>query len=91
MTAIHVDQRGRITFPAEIREKYDINAGDRFHLTDLDGVLVFTPMASTVAELASEIEQACLDAGLSLEMLLADLREQRVRYYDESYGARQTI
>lgn len=91
MTAIHVDQRGRITLPAEIREKYDISAGDRFHLTDLDGVLVLTPMAPTVAELAREIEQARLDAGLSLETLLADLREQRVRYYNESYGARQTI
>ena len=41
-----------------------------------------TPM---VPELAREIERARLEAGLTVEELLAGLREQRERYYTEKY------
>lgn len=50
--------------------------------TNLDGDSDLTPM---VPELAREIERARLEAGLSVEELLKDLREQRDRYYRETY------
>ncbi len=37
-------QRGTLTLPIEVREKYGIQPGDTFRLTDLDGTLVLTPM-----------------------------------------------
>ncbi len=40
-----------------------------------------------VPELAREIEKARLEAGLSVQDLLAGLREQRERYYHEHYEA----
>jgi bifunctional DNA-binding transcriptional regulator/antitoxin component of YhaV-PrlF toxin-antitoxin module len=83
---IQVRQRGTLTLPAELRDKYSIRAGDSFRLVDLDGILVLTPMVPMVPELAREIERARLEAGLTMEELLAGLREQRERYHAEHYG-----
>ncbi len=57
MTSVQVRQRGTLTLPVDVRERYDIQAGDTFRLLDLDGVLVFVPMAPMVPELAREIER----------------------------------
>ena len=82
-TAIQVRQRGTLTLPAALRDKYDIKQGDTFYLVDLDGVLVLTPMVPLVPELAREIERLRTEAGLSTEELLDGLREQRQRYTEE--------
>jgi bifunctional DNA-binding transcriptional regulator/antitoxin component of YhaV-PrlF toxin-antitoxin module len=89
-TVIQVRDRGVITLPAEIREKYGIENGAIFRLVDLDGVFVLTPMVPMVPELAREIEQARLEAGLSMEELLHGLREVRARYTHEKYGSDET-
>lgn len=83
---IQVRNRGTITLPAELREKYGIGNGDVLRLVDLDGVFVLTPMVPMVPELAREIERLRLEAGVSTEELLQGLREQRQRYYQEKYG-----
>ncbi|MFZ1599227.1 MAG: AbrB/MazE/SpoVT family DNA-binding domain-containing protein, partial [Anaerolineae bacterium] len=80
-------QRGTLTLPVEIREKYGIQAGDIFRLVDIEGTMVFTPMVAMVRELAREIERLRLEAGLSLDQLLVSLRQQRERYYEEHYAA----
>lgn len=82
---LQVRERGVLTLPAEIREKYGIRPGDTFRLVDLDGIFVLTPMVPMVPELAREIERAREAAGLSTEDLLLALREQRERYYREHY------
>lgn len=84
---IQVRSRGTITLPAELREKYSIENGDLFNLVDLDGVFVLTPMVPMVPELAREIEKIRLEAGLSIDELLQELRGQRERYYQEKYGS----
>jgi AbrB family looped-hinge helix DNA binding protein len=86
---VQVRQRGTLTLPAELREKYGIQPGDTFRLVDLDGIFVLTPMVTMVPELAREIERARLEAGLSIEELLSGLREQRERYYREKYAGDQ--
>lgn len=83
---IQVRQRGTLTLPADLREKYRIRVGDTVRVIDLDGVIVLTPMVPMVPELAREIERARLAAGLSVEELLTALREQRQRYYEETYA-----
>jgi len=83
---IQVRQRGTLTLPADLRERYHITAGDTFRLIDLDGIFVLTPMVPMVPELAREIERLRLEAGLTVEELLASLREQRERYYVETYA-----
>ena len=80
---IQVRERGVVTLPAELREKYHIENGKIFHLVDLDGIFVFVPMVPMVPELANEIERIRLEAGLSIDELLDDLRKQRERYDQE--------
>jgi AbrB family looped-hinge helix DNA binding protein len=82
---LQVRERGVLTLPSEIRSKYGIKAGDTFHLVDLDGIFVLTPLVPMVPELAREIERARLEAGLSIEDLLHTLREQREQYHREHY------
>ena len=77
---VQVRQRGTLTIPAALRDKYGIRPGDTFHLVDLDGAFVLTPTVPMVPELAREIERTRLEAGLSTEELLQGLREQRERY-----------
>jgi AbrB family looped-hinge helix DNA binding protein len=84
---VQVRQRGALTLPADLRERYNITAGDTFRIIDLDGIFVLTPMVPMVPELAREIERIRLAAGLSVEELLISLREQRERYYGEMYAA----
>lgn len=56
---------------------------------DLEGVLVLTPLAPLVPELAREIERARLEADLSIEELLAALRAHRERYTAEKFGVEE--
>ena len=80
-STIQIRQRGTLTLPADLREKYGIREGDSFRVNDLDGIFVLTPMVPMVPELAREIEKARLEAGLSIEELLSTLREQREKYH----------
>jgi bifunctional DNA-binding transcriptional regulator/antitoxin component of YhaV-PrlF toxin-antitoxin module len=80
-TTVQVRQRGTLTLPSTLREKYGIRDGDTFRLLDLDGIFVLTPMAPIVPELAREIERIREEAGLSIEELLGSLREQREKYH----------
>jgi AbrB family looped-hinge helix DNA binding protein len=82
---VQVRDRGVLTLPAELREKYGIRPGDILRLVDLDGLFVLTPMAPIVPELAYEIERLRREAGLTTEDLLQTLREQRARYHAERY------
>lgn len=85
-TTVQVRQRGNLTLPVEIRERYGIEPGDTFRLLDLDGIFVLTPMVPMVPELAREIERARVEAGLETADLLLALREERRRYVTETYG-----
>ncbi len=86
---VQVRKRGTLTLPAKLREKYGIKPGDTFRLLDLGGILILTPMAPLVPELAREIERLREEAGISLQELLSALREQREIYYKEHYERTQ--
>lgn len=83
---VQVRQRGSLTLPADLRERYGIEPGDTFRLLDLDGIFVLTPMTPMVPELAREIERARIEAGLDTAALLQALREERARYVAATYG-----
>ncbi|MBG0784860.1 MAG: hypothetical protein H0S79_07135 [Anaerolineaceae bacterium] len=83
---VQVRDRGVITLPSEIREKYQIDNGQIYQLVDLDGIFVLVPMVPMVPELAKEIERIRIESGLSMNELLVGLREQRAKYTTEKYG-----
>jgi AbrB family looped-hinge helix DNA binding protein len=82
---VQIHQRGSITIPADIRQRYGLQEGDTFRLLDFDGIFVLTRLVPMVPELAREIEKVRQQTGLSIEELLAGLREQRERYTTEAY------
>lgn len=84
---LQVRERGVVTLPAELREKYGIRPGDTFHLVDFDGLFVLTPMVPMVPELAREIERLRQEAGLSIDDLLAALHAQRAERHAAQHGA----
>ena len=79
-TMVQVRQRGTLTLPASLRERYNIKPEDTFRIVDLDGILVLTPMVPMVLELARGIARALVEADLSVEDMLDSLRGQRARY-----------
>ena len=85
-TAVQVRDRGVVTLPKPIRERYGLGVGDVLDVVDLDGGFVLSPRASVVPELAAEIERLRLEAGYTTEELLESLRGQRERYVRERYG-----
>jgi len=84
-TTVQIRERGTLTLPVELRQRYGIRPGDTFRVVDLDGIFVLTPMVPLVPELAREIEHLRVEAGLSTDELLAALREERVRYTREAH------
>ncbi|PAP74557.1 hypothetical protein BSZ37_20470 [Rubrivirga marina] len=84
--AVQVRDRGVITLPKPLRERYGLGTGDVLDIVDLDGVFVLSPRASVVPELAAEIERLRVEAGLSTEDLLESLRAERERATRERYG-----
>ena len=83
---VQVREFGEITLPSELRQKYNIESGSIFNLVDLDGVFAFVPMTPMIPELARDVEHLRLEAGLSMEELLKNLRAQREHYNKEIYG-----
>lgn len=72
--------RGTLTLPARMRERYALDDGDPVTLVDLDGAILLAPRVSVASKLAAEIEYLRTESGLSLEDLLAGVREQRAKY-----------
>ena len=83
---VQVRDRGVVTLPKPLRERYGLGVGDVLDVLDLDGVFVLSPRASVVPELAAEIERLRLEAGLTTEDLLESLRAERERATRERYG-----
>lgn len=84
--SMQVRQRGTLTLPIQLRNKYNIQQGDTYHLVDIDGLFVLSPVAPIVPELAREITKMRIEAGYTTEDLLLSLREERERYYLENYA-----
>jgi hypothetical protein len=75
--------------PAE-REKFEINQSRTMIIWNPDKCAINDELRIAnylcmVPELAREIERTRIEAGLTVEELLAGLREQRERYYAEKY------
>jgi bifunctional DNA-binding transcriptional regulator/antitoxin component of YhaV-PrlF toxin-antitoxin module len=77
---------GSLTLPASFREGYTIKPGDTCEILDLDRIFGLMPLTPMMPELAREIARARVEAGLSVEDMLAPLRQQRERYVREKYG-----
>ena len=74
-TTIQIRQRGTLTLPAALREKYGLADGDPLTLVDLDGAILLTPKVLTVPRLAEQLERLRRKKGLELKDLGGPRRE----------------
>lgn len=78
MAAIEIKQRGQVTLPKRLRDRYGLTEGKRMTLIDLGGgVFVLSPKESKVDERADRIRDRLLASGATLEDMLAELRQLR--------------
>ena len=68
-STIQIRQRGTVTLPAALREKYGLRDGDPLSVVDLDGAILLTPKLLLVPRLAEELERLRKKKGLSLKDL----------------------
>ena len=79
-TTLTVSQRGVVTLPKAIRDRYHLKPGDQLTLLDLDGVMVLSPVKSEIDAVADRIAKELEKRGESLESMLLTLREEREKY-----------
>jgi AbrB family looped-hinge helix DNA binding protein len=84
-TSIQLRKRGALTLPKALREKHNLEEGDALHVMDLGGgALVLTPTRPRIPELSEALEQLREAEDVSIDDMLADLREERRRGEGES-------
>ncbi len=72
-STIQLRQRGVITLPRSLREKYRLEEGDPLTVVDLEGALLLSPKAALVPKLTAEIERLRRENRVSVADLLAGL------------------
>lgn len=82
---VTIRERGQLTIPQDIREELKLENNTVMTLFRVGKTLVITPKPMQRASLARQVE-AELKGRITLEDLLADLRAQRERYFNETYG-----
>ncbi|GAB4412523.1 MAG: hypothetical protein Kow00123_26340 [Anaerolineales bacterium] len=74
---VQMAQRGVISIPKAVRDSYGLRPGDTFTLLDLGGVFVLSPRRSEIDAIADSIAAQWGEDGLTLQDMLAALREER--------------
>ena len=77
---LQIAQRGVLTLPKSLRERYNLRPGDRFTLLDLGGVFVLSFQDSEIDALADRITCTLTERGETLETMIKALREEREQY-----------
>jgi bifunctional DNA-binding transcriptional regulator/antitoxin component of YhaV-PrlF toxin-antitoxin module len=83
---VTIRQKGVITLPVDIRQRYNLDEGDVYTLVDLgEGALMLMPQVSQVARLGDAVAEQLASGKVSLEDLLETLDQEREAYYREHY------
>jgi len=77
---LELAQRGLLTLPKRLRDRYRLEAGDQLTLLDLGGVFVLSTRKLEFERAADRLRAALEDQGESLESMLLTLREERGKY-----------
>lgn len=80
---VRVRGKGQLTIPSEYREKIGIKEDTVMEVYQLGKVIVATPEKLAVKELAQSVSEGMTEYKISLEDLLADLREGKHEYIKE--------
>ena len=76
-TRVAVAERGQVTIPKRLRDRYGIRAGQQFTVIDLGGAFVLSPHESRIDPLLDQIRDELVKEGATLEEMLAEIRARR--------------
>ena len=82
---VRIRSRGQLTIPQDLREALDLDEETGLNVFRVGKVLLMTPKRLKRAALTSEVEREMKREGLTLADLLKDLKDQRKRYFAETY------
>lgn len=78
--------RGQFTIPKNIRQSLQWDESSVLNVFTIGNCLVATPKRLQRASLRKELRKAAKKEGLTLKDLLTDLKHQRRKYNQETYG-----
>ena len=87
-TTVRLRERGQITIPQAVRDKWATEANDPDVLTliEIGDALFLSPKKLLLPELSKQFSALMDEEGISLADLLEGLAEERQAIYQEKYG-----
>jgi AbrB family looped-hinge helix DNA binding protein len=81
-----IKSRGQLTIPKKIRVMSRLEEGQAVSIIPVGDSVVITPKRLDLDDARREIRKILKAAGMSPEDLLAGLKEEREKLYQETYG-----
>ena len=81
-----IKSRGQLTIPKKIRLMSRLEEGQAVSIIPVGDSVVITPKRLDLDDARREIKKILKAAGISPEDLLAGLKEEREKLYQETYG-----
>jgi len=81
-----VQEKGQVTIPAEIREKWGLKKGDLVAFVETETGVLISPQEVVAMEALDRIGEALKERGISLEELMPSGRDIRGQLIEEEYG-----
>jgi len=84
-----IKARGQLTIPKKVREARDLYEGEVVSIIPVGDALLITPKRLELEEARREIRKILKSSGVSLDVLLAGLPEERKTLSREIYGRKK--
>ncbi len=81
-----IKSRGQLTIPKKIRAVTRLEEGQLVSIIPLGESVLITPQRLELEEVRGQIRKILKASGLSVEDLLQNLKEEREKLYQETYG-----
>jgi len=81
-----IKSRGQLTIPKRVREQCDLEEGQVVSLIPVGDSVIITPKRLDIDDARKQIRRILKGSGLSVEEVLAGLREERGSVFEETYG-----
>lgn len=84
-----IKSRGQLTIPKKIREMIHLDEGQLVSIIPVGESIIVTTKRLELDEARRQIKRIIKAAGISVEELLAGLREERENLFKETYGKKK--
>jgi AbrB family looped-hinge helix DNA binding protein len=84
-----IKSRGQLTIPKKIREMVHLDEGQLVSIIPIGESIIVTTKRLELDEARRQIKRIIKAAGISIEELLAGLKEERENLFKETYGKKK--